>query len=149
VDPVGLGAPAEDVGVVVAAGDQEGLHRALADHPCAAILVDDLDTIAGTPVDLALPALIESTDARQALLVVSIRQHTLATAFRGAVPLLAQRQTAVLLAPQSRHDADPLGIKIDLPSSTPPGRGVLVVRGRQQEIQVALTSEDGVARMAA
>ncbi|HQY97640.1 MAG TPA: FtsK/SpoIIIE domain-containing protein [Phycicoccus sp.] len=135
--------------VVVAAGDQEGLHRALADHPCAAILVDDLDTIAGTPVDLALPALIESTDARQALLVVSIRQHTLATAFRGAVPLLAQRQTAVLLAPQSRHDADPLGIKIDLPSSTPPGRGVLVVRGRQQEIQVALTSEDGVARMAA
>ena len=135
--------------VVLAPEDDQGLHEALADHPGAAILVDDLDTMGGTPVDLALPALIESTDVRQALVVVSVRQHTLATAFRGTVPLLAQRQTAVLLAPQSRHDADPLGIKLDLPASTPPGRGVLVVRGHQQEIQIALASDHGVARVAA
>ena len=118
--------------------DERGLRAVLAEHPDALVLIDDADALTGTALDAALPALSDATDARKGLLAVAIRQHTLSTAFRGVVPLLAQRQTALVLAPQSRHDGDALGVRVDVPVACPPGRGVLIVRGRQQEIQVAL-----------
>ena len=71
-------------------------------------------------------------------LALAVRPRTVATAFRGVVPALSARATAVLLGDIGRHDGEPLGVQFEPTLTRCPGRGLLVVRGRVEEIQVAL-----------
>jgi len=77
--------------------------------------------------------------------VVSALRHTVASAYRGALPGLLARGCAVLLQPASPHDGDPFGSRIEPAATLTPGRGVFLRRGRTSEIQIALPSADEAA----
>lgn len=122
------------------------LQAALQRHPDALLVVDDADALPPGPLTETVLQAVSAADSGPLSVAVSARQHTLNTAFRGVVPALAQRQCALVLSPTSRHDADTLGVRLDPPLITAPGRGVLVVRGHTEEIQVATSGDLTVSR---
>jgi S-DNA-T family DNA segregation ATPase FtsK/SpoIIIE len=127
----------EGLGTLLDTRDAPALGAALRDQPGAAVLVDDADALTSSPVGTVLTEWVDRLETVSGLMVVTVRMHTLTTAFRGLVPALAARQTALLLDPSSRHDGDALGVRIEPPATRTAGRGVVIVRGRVEEIQVA------------
>ncbi len=109
------------------------------------LLVDDADHLAPA-LEAEISMLLERLDDRASLLTVALRQHTLSTAFRGLAPTLAGRGTGLLLGPTSPHDGEPFGSRIEPPATACPGRGLLLIRGRTVEIQVAAATDPGAAR---
>ncbi len=135
--------PFDGLGEVLSPRDEQGLRAALTTHPDLAVLVDDADSLGGSAIGTLLTEWVDRIETLGGVMAVAVRLHTLTTAFRGLVPALATRQTALLLDPRSRHDGEPLGVRIDPPATRTPGRGVIVVRGRAEEIQVARPSRSG------
>jgi len=103
--------------------------------PCL-VLVDDADLLSPS-LEQVLTTLVLGGDSSRRL-ALAVRPRTVATAFRGVVPALSARATAVLLGDIGRHDGEPLGVQFEPTLTRCPGRGLLVVRGRVEEIQVAL-----------
>lgn len=99
------------------------------------VVVDDADLL---PPDAhaALTGLLDTARPETLHVVASARTHALAGAFRGPLAHLVTRGHALLLRPASARDGDPLGVRIEVPATPCPGRGVHVSRGRVTEIQV-------------
>lgn len=104
-----------------------------------------IDDVEGLGVD-GEAALVKCLQAgADVVVVVSALRHTVASAYRGALPGLLARGCAVLLQPASPHDGDPFGSRIEPAATLTPGRGVFLRRGRTSEIQIALPSADEAA----
>ena len=65
-------------------------------------------------------------------------QHLAAT-YRGLATELRRAATGIVLQPRHASDGDLLGVALPRLHGPPPGRGVLVDRGRTLVVQVALT----------
>jgi S-DNA-T family DNA segregation ATPase FtsK/SpoIIIE len=113
------------------ATDEQGLRHA------RVVLVDDVERVLGT----ALESTFGSIAADPHRTVVAAGGITpLLGAFRGLPALGRVHRSGVLLGPQNPSDGEVLGVRALLDDSTPPGRGVLVVRGQQTVVQVAVTA---------
>jgi S-DNA-T family DNA segregation ATPase FtsK/SpoIIIE len=111
------------------------LARMLRHQPTACVLVDDAELLADGPLE---PLLVDLARRRgPAALVVAGDSGALVHGFRGIGPAARAARTGLLLRPSAPSDGDVVGIRLQVPDERVPGRGVLVVRGVQQEVQVA------------
>jgi S-DNA-T family DNA segregation ATPase FtsK/SpoIIIE len=99
------------------------------------VLVDDVERIIGSPLETALLGLVGD---RGRSLVVAGTASALHGSFRGLATLARAHRTGVLLRPVSPTDGELLGVRALLDDAAPAGRGVLVARGRQTIVQVAV-----------
>ncbi len=99
------------------------------------VLVDDADLLSGSPVDALLDELVRrrSTTA----VVLAGTPSALVGSYRGVVASVRAARTGLLLSPTGSADGEVLGVRVQPPDRLVPGRGVLVVRGRQTPVQVA------------
>jgi S-DNA-T family DNA segregation ATPase FtsK/SpoIIIE len=114
------------------------LEMALGDGRCA-LLVDDAEML----VDSGLAYVLEKAvrEARDAGTVVAAAGTTdeLVTGYRGFVVDLRKAKAGVLLSPQGPGDGDLLGARLSRATGgdVVAGRGLLVLRGRAEPLQVA------------
>lgn len=111
--------------------------------PDLCILVDDAESVDGSPVEPALleaARLVENTDG---FIAVSADLARANAAFRGLVPEISRTGCAVLLQPASPTDGDVVGARLDVPVGRRPGRGYLVLDGVAEPVQVGLVGALG------
>jgi S-DNA-T family DNA segregation ATPase FtsK/SpoIIIE len=113
----------------------ERLSRVLREHPNACVLVDDVELLADSATDSILVQLARRRGPTA--LVVAGATSTLQHAPRGAGAAARAARTGLVLQPSTPSDGEVLGVRVAIPESRLPGRGVLVVRGEQQPVQVA------------
>ncbi len=116
--------------------DRDALGRWCAAHQDGALLVDDLDRICGTPTEEMLLGHAVAIRGTGGVMIAAGAAAALSGVFRGVVPELRRAQTGLLLQP-GRHDGDLLGVRVGPLDRPRPGHGLLVIRGRALEIQVA------------
>ena len=82
-------------------------------------------------------------DARRGrgLVACAADTATLLTQYRGTAVEVARAQTGILLSPQGISDGELFGVRTARSLERVPGRGLLAVRGRATEIQVARAGE--------
>ncbi|TWP35301.1 FtsK/SpoIIIE domain-containing protein [Leekyejoonella antrihumi] len=135
-----VGSPGPDslpLGVTVHDPDDvTGVAQWCGAHPAGALLIDEVDRIAGSPSEEPLLQHLARIRATGGTVIAAGQAGELANIFRGLVPELRRSQTGVLLQP-GRHDGDLFGIRLGPTDRPRPGHGVLVVHGRATEIQVA------------
>ena len=107
------------------------------------MLVDDVEAIADTAVERALQELVRPGATAAASVVVSGTTSELAATYRGLAVDVRRSRTGLLLGPPGPADGDLLGTRLPAAMTTPgpPGRGVLVVRGRPLLVQVPVDEE--------
>jgi S-DNA-T family DNA segregation ATPase FtsK/SpoIIIE len=134
-----LRALAHDAGAVAALGpgDAFELEQALSGHPEALVVADDAETLHDTAVERPLLGLLRADAEGTASLVLAGSAQEMAGKFRGLTVEARRTRTGLLLGALSPVDGDLLGVRVTSCDAAPPGRGVLVVRGRPTPVQVA------------
>lgn len=102
-----------------------------------AVLVDDAEAVHDSGIDRAVMALLHPADERPRAVVVAGSSADLASQFRGLGADARRNRLGLLLWP-GPGDGDLLGARVPRSSDHLPGRGILVARGRQVPLQVAL-----------
>ncbi len=114
------------------------LEAALAAGPCA-LLVDDAELLVDSGLSYVLEkAVREARDAGNVVVAAGTTDE-LVTGYRGFVVDLRKAKAGVLLSPQGPGDGDLLGARLSRATGgdVQPGRGLLVLRGRVEPLQVA------------
>jgi S-DNA-T family DNA segregation ATPase FtsK/SpoIIIE len=101
----------------------------------AAIIVDDAEQLRDHPWEAALCAVVDSRTGPAVVLAGTT--SVLLGGVRGLAARGPVHRTGLVLQPGSASDGEVLGVRAQLDDVTPPGRGILVVRGRQLPVQVA------------
>ncbi|HET9944935.1 MAG TPA: FtsK/SpoIIIE domain-containing protein [Actinomycetes bacterium] len=129
--------------VPVTTDDDRVLKELAATKKGLTALVDDVEAIADTAVEGALQQLLRPGASATAAVVVSGTTSELAATYRGLAVDVRRSRTGLLLGPPGPADGDLLGTRIPQAMTTPgpPGRGVLVVRGRPTLVQVPVDGE--------
>lgn len=122
----------------VGCADASALVDARRRHPDLVVVVDDADLLLDTPIEDVLRRMVADLDGGRGAFVVSGTTSSLATQFRGLGVEVARRRTGIVLCPRSTTDADVLGAGRVRTTAATPGRGLLVRRGRVEDVQVAL-----------
>ena len=120
---------------VLGARDDAALARVLDADPTTHVLVDDVELIADSAIDHLLDDLARLRGPLR--LVLAGTTAALAASFRGCAATARAARTGLLLAPTSGSDGEPLGVRAEPGGRTAPGRGLLVLAGVQQPLQVA------------
>ncbi|WP_052591573.1 FtsK/SpoIIIE domain-containing protein [Luteipulveratus mongoliensis] len=116
--------------------DTDAVWSHLEAHPDTVLVLDDLEQIVSDQVqDMAVEHLRRCRSSGGGLLAAGTTRD-LEGAYRGVAHELRRRQTGLILQPD-RHDGELLGARLPDVRRRVPGRGVLVVRGRAVEVQVA------------
>jgi S-DNA-T family DNA segregation ATPase FtsK/SpoIIIE len=132
--------PAEGLLVVDGDDDDASLEAALDGshrHP-PLVLVDDVEQVDGGPLEPRLLRLLGPDRSRVEGVAVAGTTTDLAARFRGLGVEARRARTGLLLSPTGYADGDLLGVVVPRARSLHPGRGVLVLRGSAQPVQVAL-----------
>jgi S-DNA-T family DNA segregation ATPase FtsK/SpoIIIE len=107
-----------------------------------AIIVDDAELLLDTPVATRLDRVTKNASDNDWLIVIGGTTADLARRFSGWIFDARQSRSGILLQPSSVADGEVLDLR--LPRSTgsgqptPPGRGILAIRGRWTTVQVFL-----------
>jgi len=99
-----------------------------------AILVDDVEDL----VDTSLEAAVLALPATNAVRIVAGATDSMASMYRGLVPLARRRRCGVLLGGYRAIDGELLGVRTSANIDPRPGRALLVERGTLTRVQVAL-----------
>jgi S-DNA-T family DNA segregation ATPase FtsK/SpoIIIE len=124
-------------GCVTASDDVCGLEEQLRSGP-GALLVDDAELLVDSPLAPLLERAVRDARDTGTVVVVAGTTDDLVAGYRGFVVDLRRARTGLLLSPRSA-DGDLLGVRLSrvVAGEPLPGRGLLVVRGRVQPLQVA------------
>ena len=125
-------------GCVQVAADADELLGEVCARGDLTVLVDDVEALADTAVERALQELVRPGARAAVSLVVSGTTSELAATYRGLAVDVRRSRTGLLLGPPGPADGDLLGTRLPrmMTGAGPPGRGVLVVRGRPLLVQV-------------
>ena len=115
--------------------DERALIQLLADQPRSCVLVDDGELLVDGPIDPVLAAIVGQRGP--AAVVLAGTTSALLGLFRGAAATARTARTGVILQPSAPSDGEVLGIRAMLPDRAGPGRGLLVMSGEQQSVQIA------------
>ena len=118
-------------------GDAGELMALLAAHPDLVVLADDIETLQDTPVEGVLLGMLRPDADTTGALVVAGLAAELGASYRGIAVEARRGATGLLLGTAAPGDGDLLGVRLPRTATGPPGRGVLVVRGRATPVQVA------------
>ncbi len=137
-----LRALGDDPGVLAVLGsdDASALDVHLAAHPDLVVLADDAETLHDTAVERPLLALLRADAEGGAAVLLAGSAAEMSACFRGLTVEARRPRTGLLLGAMAPADGDLLGVRLPRSDAAPPGRGVLVVRGRLAPVQVAITS---------
>ncbi|WP_214401035.1 FtsK/SpoIIIE domain-containing protein [Pseudonocardia lacus] len=119
--------------------DPAALDEVVREHPRHALIVDDVELVAGTALDDALDdALRRARDGDHAVVVAGTGDD-LKAAYRGVVATALRSRSGLLLAVRGPEDGDLLGVRLPRGAGGGPvGRAVLVRVGAPQPVQVAV-----------
>ena len=123
--------------------DERSVADQLTAQPQTCVLVDDVELLADSALDAVLDALIRQRGPTA--LVLAGATSALLGLFRGASVSARGARTGVLLQPGTASDGDLLGVRVELSDRPGPGRGVLVVAGEQQALQVGRTVANAIS----
>jgi S-DNA-T family DNA segregation ATPase FtsK/SpoIIIE len=114
------------------------LEAALAAGPCA-LLVDDAELLVDSGLSYVLERAVREARDAGTVVVVAGTTDELVTGYRGFVVDVRKAKAGVLLSPQGPGDGDLLGARLSRATGgeVQPGRGLLVLRGRAEPVQVA------------
>jgi S-DNA-T family DNA segregation ATPase FtsK/SpoIIIE len=103
------------------------------------VVADDAEMLHDSPMERPLCELLRPHAASGTALVLAASATDMAGFFRGVTVEARRNRCGLLLAPAGPIDGDLLGVRIARggPDESRPGRGLLVVRGRAQPVQVA------------
>jgi len=104
------------------------------------LLIDDAELLLDSAVAPVLEQAVRPAGDAGTLVVAAGTTSELVTAYRGFVLDLRRSRCGLLLSPHHRSEGELFGLRLPLASAGEalPGRGLLVVRGRAQPLQVAL-----------
>lgn len=126
--------------------DPAPLMRALEEAVATAVLVvDDVAGLGASPAGEAVLAALTAAGPghRRLRLVAAAAPNEVLTAFRGLVPWARSARTGLLLGPHTPADAEVFGVRVPVGGgSGPPGRALLVRRGRAVPLQVAVPPDE-------
>jgi S-DNA-T family DNA segregation ATPase FtsK/SpoIIIE len=125
---------------VLGSDDPGALEEHLAAHPDLVVLADDAETLHDTAVERPLLARLRADADGGAVLLLAGSAAEMSACFRGLTVEARRARTGLLLGAMAPADGDLLGVRLPRTDAAPPGRGVLVVRGRVTPVQVATTS---------
>jgi S-DNA-T family DNA segregation ATPase FtsK/SpoIIIE len=125
---------------VLGSDDPGALEEYLAAHPDLVVLADDAETLHDTAVERPLLAMLRADADGGAVLLLAGSAAEMSACFRGLTVEARRARTGLLLGAMAPADGDLLGVRLPRTDAAPPGRGVLVVRGRVTPVQVATTS---------
>lgn len=119
-------------------GDAAGLEAALSGGPCA-LLVDDAELLVDSGLAYGLEKAVREARDAGTVVVVAGTTDELVTGYRGFVVDVRKSKAGLLLSPQGPGDGDLLGARLSRATGgdVQPGRGLLVLRGRVEPLQVA------------
>jgi S-DNA-T family DNA segregation ATPase FtsK/SpoIIIE len=106
--------------------------------PDLCVLVDDVESVDGSPVEAALVEVARLAEGTNGFLAVSADLARANASFRGLLPEVSRDGCGLLLQPISPADGDVLGVRVDVPVERRPGRGYLVLDGVARPVQVGL-----------
>jgi S-DNA-T family DNA segregation ATPase FtsK/SpoIIIE len=114
------------------------LETALGGGRCA-LLVDDAELLVDSGLSYVLEKAVREARDAGTVVVAAGTTEELVTGYRGFVVDLRKAKAGVLLSPQGPGDGDLLGARLSRATGgdVQPGRGLLVVRGRAEPLQVA------------
>lgn len=122
------------------AGDDRALEELLAAHTGDVVVVaDDAETLHDTPIEVPMAGLLRPHASCGAALVLAGATAALAGFFRGLTVDARRNRCGLLLGAITPVDGDLLGVRVPRSEERQPGRGLLVVRGRTQPVQVAIS----------
>jgi len=104
-----------------------------------ALVIDDAELITDPAATDALEVFARSARDRGAVLVAAATtEDLLANSYRGWLATLRRTRTGLLLNPSSHVDGEVFGLRLprSVRGGSPPGRGLLVVRGESAPAQV-------------
>lgn len=110
--------------------------------PRLAVLVDDTDRLADTAMEVVLREIGSRVERDRGLLVLGCEPQAVLTRLRGLPAEIAQHRTGVVLGTTSPSGVDLLGLRVEMVSSAPPGRGHVLRRGVAVPLQLALPASD-------
>jgi S-DNA-T family DNA segregation ATPase FtsK/SpoIIIE len=115
------------------------LQAAVQEGPCA-LLVDDAELLVDSGLSYVLEKAVREARDAGTVVVAAGTTEELVTGYRGFVVDLRKAKCGLLLSPQGPGDGDLLGVRLSRATGgeVPPGRGLLVLRGRAEPVQVAL-----------
>lgn len=137
-----LGAQGHPVAVVTGYADTDR-DRLVADrraHPDLAVVVDDAERLAGTPVEAVLLEITRRVDEDQGMVVAAISTVALDSRISTLATELARAHTGVVLGPATGVATLGIGLGAGGSPSRTPGRGILVTPSGTHRIHVATTS---------
>jgi len=132
----------ERPGVLLA--DPGGLAALLGQHPGATVVVDDAELVLDGSDGAALDAAVERGSREGTGAVVGAGSTDLLLgAYRGWTAALRRTRSGLLLAPAGPAEGELLGVRLPRPldPTPPPGRALLVRRGRVQPVQLCRPDE--------
>ncbi|HEY0871441.1 MAG TPA: FtsK/SpoIIIE domain-containing protein, partial [Acidothermaceae bacterium] len=105
-----------------------------------AVLVDDAELIADSPVASDLDRLMRVARDGGHIVVIAGSTDEMSIGFRGFLVDARRARSGILLHPRGPLDGEVLGVRLPRNSggAAPPGRGLLVVRGSITHMQVAM-----------
>ncbi len=124
---------------VLRADQSDELTALLAGHRSPlVVVVDDAEMVHDSPMERPLCELLRPHGTPDTALVLAASSTDMAGFFRGLTVEARRNRCGLLLGPAGPVDGDLLGVRVTRGGETRPGRGLLVVRGRAQPVQVAL-----------
>jgi S-DNA-T family DNA segregation ATPase FtsK/SpoIIIE len=109
-------------------------------HPGAVVVVDDVEQWLGTPLEAALSMHLRAAGTTGGRLIAACETAEALAAYTGLLAEIRAARTGLLLGPTGPGESEALGVRLPSQPAGPPGRGLLVVRGRAGAVQVALPS---------
>jgi S-DNA-T family DNA segregation ATPase FtsK/SpoIIIE len=109
------------------------------------LLVDDIEHALDRPIEAVLQAMVRRASGPARAVVGAGSIDELASTYRGLGQELRKNRCGLVLTPGLAGvgaDNDVFGVRVGACDDRRPGRGVLVTRGRTEELQVALPGTD-------
>ncbi len=131
------GAPVMPGVTGVAPADVDALIALRHDRPNLAVLVDDAERLAGTPIEAVLAEIARLVDHDLGFVGVASTVREAVDRPRGLAGIAAAGECALLLGRRQPGDEHALGLRLLVPFSDCPGRAHLVRHGLAEVVQLA------------
>ena len=106
--------------------------------PTMVVIADDAEMLHDSPVERPIADLLRREARGRSGVILGGSSTEMSGFFRGLTVEARRNRCGLLLGPSGPVDSDLFGVRVARGGDCRPGRGLLVIRGRSQPVQVAL-----------